>query len=476
MAAVGWILMALGTVAVVAVQWAETGAPLETLPSTSIGAAALARALSLGLVGAALAGLAVVPALAGARCWALVAGAAAVAIVADVITGHAAAGPGWLLQVMAQAAHGLAAAAWLGGLAGLLVTLRTIPPGERLEAARRYSSWAGVALAIVALTGAARAFAEVGTLDALLGTDFGHVVIAKSALLLVIAGLGALNRFANLRSVSFLPRLRRIGFAEVTLAVVVFGLSAVLVNEAPPAAAGAAAPPAAQPLIALGNDLGTSIRARLIVSPGATGTNVFDLALTDYDTGAPADASAADIRFEVASLAGVSPTTLDLTRSAAGSYHGSGPNLSIDGIWKLTVMATFPGGGVAIPLVAATQLVDQPVSDLVSPGVPTIYQVNLGAIGSAQVYLDPGGPGKNDLHATFFDAAGNEQPIDSATIAVFPAGQAGTLLAARILEPGHFTASIDAVAGPLTVDVVTPRPAGRGTGQIHLHVTIEVTP
>ena len=116
------------------------------------------------------------------------------------------------------------------------------------------------------------------------------------------------------------------------------------------------------------------------------------------------------------------------------------------------------------------------MQQLVSAGLPTIYSVNLGAIGTAQVYLDPGGPGQNELHATFFDAAGNEQPIQGATMAMTPGDGAGTLLAARKLEPGHFVATIDAVAGALTLDVVTPLPAGRGNGQIHLHVTIEVTP
>ena len=77
---------------------------------------------------------------------------------------------------------------------------------------------------------------------------------------------------------------------------------------------------------------------------------------------------------------------------------------------------------------------------------------------------------------TFFDAAGNEQRINSSTIAIFPAGAAGEIAAERLLEPGHFVATIDAFAGPLTVDVVTPLPAARGAGQIHLHVTIEVTP
>jgi copper transport protein len=477
MAAVGWVLTAVGSVVVVAVQWAEIGAPIETLLATSIGLAALVRVASLALVGIALVALAVLPRFGGVRGWAAVAATAAAAIVVDVGTGHAAADPTWLLQIAAQSMHGIAAAAWVGGLAGLLLVLRTTPAGERLDTARRFSSWAGIALAIVAITGAARAFVEIGTLDALVGTDFGRVVIAKSALLLILAGLGAVNRFFTLKSAARITSLfRRVGATELVLAVVILGLSGLLVNLSPPTSAGGPVTPVSQPIVALGHDFGTSVKARLVATPGAAGTNAFDLAVTDYDTGAPTGATSVKLGFEIASLAGIGKSTLDLQSTAPGRFSGTGPQLSIDGIWLVTATVTVPGGAVAVPLVMATKVADQPVEQLVSPGLPTIYSVGLGAIGKAQVYLDPGGPGQNELHVTFFDAAGNEQRINSATIAIFPAGAAGSVPAARMLEPGHFVATIDAVAGPLAVDVVTPLPAARGAGQIHLHVTIEVTP
>jgi copper transport protein len=476
MAAIGWVLTALGTVAVVAVQVAEIGAPLETLPSTSIGVAALARLVSLGLVALALGVLAVIPAGHGGRGWALVAATAVIAVVVDVGTGHAAAGPGWLPQVVAQSAHGVAAAAWVGGLAALLIQLRATPPDDRLATARRFSSWAGIALAIVIITGAARAFAEIGTLDALISTDFGRVVIAKSAFLLCLAGLGAFNRFFTLKSAARVATLfRRVGGAEIALAIAVIGLSALLVNLSPPASAGGPVTPAAQPIVASGHDFGTSVRARLIASPGAAGTNTFDLALTDFDSGAPVDASGAKLRFELASHAGVAPSGLDLERTAAGRFTGSGPNLSIDGIWKLTATVTVSGGAVEVPMIAATNIPAQAVESLASPGLPTIHTIQLGPAGSAQVYLDPGGPGPNELHVTFFDPAGTELPIAASTIAAFPGAESGEILAPRLLEPGHFVASIDAVAGPLGVDVVAPLPATAGAGQVHLHVTIEVT-
>jgi len=143
----------------------------------------------------------------------------------------------------------------------------------------------------------------------------------------------------------------------------------------------------------------------------------------------------------------VAPSTLDLQRAAAGSFSGPGANLSIDGIWQLTVTVTSAAGTVEVPLLAATTVPAQPVQTVVSPGLPTIYTSQLGAAGSAQVYLDPGGPGQNELHVTFFDPAGAELQTESTTIALFPATGDAVLPPSRMLEPGHFVATIDAVAG-----------------------------
>jgi len=476
MAAVGWMLTAAGTIGVIVVQWAESGAPLEDLPGTSIGVSALARLVSLGVMALALAGLAVGRTLAHRRGWVLVGLAAAAGFGVDVVTGHAAAGPGWPIQIASQWLHGVSAGVWLGGLTGLLLVLPSTPQGDRLASARRYSFVAGIMLAIVVVTGLIRAIQEIGTLDALLTTDFGRDVLAKSIVLLGLALLGAFNRFVTLRNAERLSgRIRNIGGAELVLAVIVLGLSGLLVNQTPPSSAGSTQEPVAQPIVAVGNDFGTSLRARLVATPGGAGQNQFDLALTDYDSGQPVDASAASLRFQLASQSGVAPSTVDLQRAAAGTFSGAGANLSIDGIWLLTATVTTAQGTVEVPLVVATTVPAQPVQILVSSGLPTIYTSQLGAAGSAQVYLDPGGAGQNQLHVTFFDAAGTELPTQSATIAVFPGEGPAAILPPKMLEPGHFVATIDAVAGALTVDVVSPLPDA-AAGHVHLHVTIEVTP
>jgi hypothetical protein len=307
-------------------------------------------------------------------------------------------------------------------------------------------------------------------------------VLGKSLLLLFLAGLGAFNHFVTLRSAKRVARwLVRVGSAEAGLAIVILGLSAMLVNQSPPISGGGATPsasptPAAQPLIITGHDFGTSVRARLVVTNGAPGTNTFDLAVTDYDTGAPLHATAASLRFQVASVTGVAPTTLDLTPSAAGRFSASGAQLSIDGIWTVTATVTLAGGAVEVPLVVPTVIPAQSVDQLVTEGLPTIYVVNVGAAGTAQVYIDPGRGGPDQLHVTLFDAAGNERPAEVFTVAAFTTDGAGALLAPRLLEPGHIVADIDAAPGRLVVDVVAAIPAGANTSHLHLHVTIDVQP
>jgi hypothetical protein len=230
-------------------------------------------------------------------------------------------------------------------------------------------------------------------------------------------------------------------------------------------------------LIAAGHDFGTSVRARLLVTPGTPGSNGYKLQVADYDTGEPVDAAAASLRFQATSVSGVAPATIDLVRRGPGAFEGSGAELSIDGIWTVTATITQPGGAVEVPILLATRIPGQPVDELVSEGLPTIYVVDVGVAGTAQVYLDPGrGTDPDQLHVTFFDAAGSERPVEAVTVlaTTAQAGE-GLLLAPRQLEPGHFVASVDAVpSSELLVDVVTSIRSGTATSHLHLRVTIDV--
>ncbi|MEZ0239317.1 MAG: copper resistance CopC/CopD family protein [Chloroflexota bacterium] len=471
LAVAGGISAAGGALGVVALQWADAGADLGTIVGTSIGMSGAAR-LALAAVTGALVAAAVALPPRRRLLLGLAAVGAAGSMAVDVLAGHAAAGSMPLLDVAIQWLHVLGVGLWIGGLGALLLSLRGEVSEEKAKAAKRFSSWATVALVVVAGTGVVRAVAEVGTFEALVGGGFGLVVIAKTILLLFLIVLGATNRFINVpAAIRQLRGLRRVGTAEVALGTVVLVLSAALVNLAPPVSSAGQQGPAARPVIAVGSDFGTSVRVRLVATPGAAGFNDFALAVRDFDTGEPVEAPTAALRFDIASSTGVGPSRLDLARTGPGTFAASGGNLSIDGIWKMVATVAGPNGAVEVPLLAAAVIPSQPVQVNAAPGVPTIYSVALEGGESVQVYLDPGTPGKNDVHATIFDAAGTELPVTSATMALFPAGAAGELLSPRLLEPGHFVASTTADAGEVDLDVVA---ADTPAGPLHIHVTINV--
>jgi len=132
-----------------------------------------------------------------------------------------------------------------------------------------------------------------------------------------------------------------------------------------------------------------------------------------------------------------------------------------------------PSGSVEVPLVLATQVEEQPTDISAAPGTPTIYTMHLPDQSTVQVYLDPGTPGSNALHVTFFDPAGTELPIPSATIAITPDGSAGSVVVPRLLEPGHFTTDLTVSAGGLALDFIGQAPGG---DPIHAHLEVKVEP
>jgi hypothetical protein len=229
----------------------------------------------------------------------------------------------------------------------------------------------------------------------------------------------------------------------------------------------------AQPVVAVGSDFGTTLRVRLVVEPGAAGFNRFTATVTDYDSGAAVAATGVALRFQLASRSGVGASTLELAATDAGRYTATGANLSIDGIWKVTATVAGADGAVEVQLVVATRVATEATDVNAAPGVPTIYTVHLPDRDTVQVYVDPGNSGKNELHMTFFDPAGNELPVPSATVALSPADGAASIAAPQLLEPGHFVANVTVPAGLLAVDL-TGQPAGGD--QLHAHLEIQIKP
>lgn len=128
----------------------------------------------------------------------VVAGAGVVApALAFAVAGHTATASPVAVAVVGDATHVAAASVWAGGLVGLLVVVVGRARAGRPMAAvvARFSGVAGLALAGVAAGGLALGWTQVGGLDALVGTPYGQVLLAKVALVGVVAALGGWNRY-----------------------------------------------------------------------------------------------------------------------------------------------------------------------------------------------------------------------------------------------------------------------------------------
>ena len=456
----GWSFALLGALGLAESQLRETGAGLGDVFGTSIGDALLWR---LGpLVGA---GIALTLARgSGRRTMLVVAGLAAIAaIVAHVSFGHAASGSSRWLKVAAQSAHFTAVGVWIGGLGALLIGIRGAEPAVRARAVRRFSTVAGVALLVVAATGTLRAINETGSWRALTQTGFGRVVIAKASLLLVLAALGAVNRYRNVKRVAEAATgLRRVSRIEMALAAVVLGLTGVMTSIVPARTAarpGAVVKPTS--IVVAGADFGTTIRARLEIAPGKPGTNRFTLRLTDYDSGERVTARRVTITFTYRGRSELQPSTLELARRRDGAYVARGGNVGLGGPWKAAVLVERETTAVEVPLSFAT-IADFQTNEIKTPGQPTLYDVKLPGLGSVQFYVDPTRAGNSEVHATFFDSSGAElRGLEGIVlVASPPGGREPASLGVRLLSAGHFVADADLTAGRWRFDVTASTTTG----------------
>jgi copper transport protein len=100
------------------------------------------------------------------------------------LAGHAGSGPAAPLGLAADLLHLAGVAVWLGGLAVLLgVVLPRRDPAELRRVVPRFSQLAFDAVVVIVATGLVQTWRQVGTLDGLVATDYGRLLLAKMTLL-----------------------------------------------------------------------------------------------------------------------------------------------------------------------------------------------------------------------------------------------------------------------------------------------------
>lgn len=190
------------------------------------------------------------------------------------------------MAVGVQWLHSVAVGAWIGGLAWLLLALRRDDVSRQPGLAKRFSRVAGVTLCLVAVTGSLRAIDEVGSWAALFDTGFGITLLVKVGPFAGLVALGARSRFRHIAAaaVGRIAGLRRTVRAEVVLGVAALGATAVLAGLPPSASVAEASKLERPPAVTIeGSDYATSVRLRLVVSPGAAGPNRPEVAASTVD-------------------------------------------------------------------------------------------------------------------------------------------------------------------------------------------------
>jgi copper transport protein len=456
---------ALGIAGVVEAEREAVGVSWSALFSTSLGTTVVERLIAIVVTGVGVA-VAFAASRAGGRAGVALAGAGAAASMwVDVAASHAGAQTPVAVNLLIQWAHIVAAAVWIGGLLVLLLAVRGQASDVTGRAVRRFSTTAGIAIVVVALTGTFRAVIEIGSIGQLFGTAFGILVVIKVALLLILAGLGAINRWVNVaRASTVLRGLRRVASTEIVIGTVVVVVAAALVNVAPPvASASNATVVAANRLVVSGSDYATTVKARLTVSPGTAGFNNFTLAVTRYDTGAPVDASSVELEFTQPLRPQLGESTLTLHRQSNGSFAGRGGSLSIAGIWEVVVIIENGDNSTEVHLQVTTLTTAPVVTATRFAGLPTLYSIQLQNGWLAQVYIDPDKAGSDEFHVTFFANTNetSELQMTSATVGMTVAGGAPTILVTRRLDPiGHFVSDATVPAGPTRYDILGTTQSG----------------
>ena len=172
------------------------------------------------------------------RLWLLVPSIAIIA--AEVMTSHSAArlaARGWLIPL--TAIHQGATAIWIGGLLFWALVVRStidFPLVQKLS--KRFSVSAQAGAGLLLLAGMGLSLLYVRSPDALIGTNYGLMVLAKAALFCLVLLLGGLNHVIVWRSggerPAMLERLRAVGEAELGIGFTVI-LAAASLTAQPPA-------------------------------------------------------------------------------------------------------------------------------------------------------------------------------------------------------------------------------------------------
>lgn len=258
------------------------------------------------------------------------------------LSGHAATGDLVPVALVADLVHVGAVGLWLGGLLVVLaVALPRAQPDELRRVVPRFSSIAFAAVAALVVTGVFQSWRQVGGLDALTQTTYGHLLLAKLALFAVMVGFGYLGRRWVQRGyrgesvdvgaddAEVVAGYRRSIRVETALGIAILAVTALLVNAQP--ARSALSQPYSAELVA--DDLLIDVT----IDPAKAGpTDIHVYTLTATGAVAQVEELALELSLPERDLG---PLEVPLERAGPGHFSAYDVEVPLPGDWTIEVRA-----------------------------------------------------------------------------------------------------------------------------------------
>lgn len=321
---------------------------LDAVLDTRFGRAWGARLLLLLAAGVLLRFL---PRASTTAAWRAAATVVAVALLATPgIAGHASSGSLIPAALTVDVAHLVGVSVWLGGLVLLAVAALSGPEvSEAHSISARFSRVALASVIVIVATGTFQSWRQVRSFDALRSTDYGRLLLIKVGVFLGLIALAAVSRQVVRRRLAIpvpagaagpgamridadpspLRRLRLTVAAETAMAVVVIGITAVLVNTVPAREA------LAKPISTTATGEGLSVEVNVL--PAQAGQNTLHVYIFD-DKGSTLAVDAFDATLTLPAQ-DIGPLEVPFERVTPNHFSAYGVDIPIGGAWQLDLIA-----------------------------------------------------------------------------------------------------------------------------------------
>lgn len=258
--------------------------------------------------------------------------------------------PAWL-SVSVDMLHVLSMAAWIGGLAMVLGSvLPRHEPDELRVVLPVFSRVAMTAVLVLIASGTYSAFRGIGTVDAIFTTEYGLLVVSKVVLLSAILFVANMSRrLVHRRAVAYAmtdalvadadevadepvatEKLRRAVYFETVVAMIVLGLTALLVAQ--PRGKEALVASYRQPVSSTAS-LGNGKSVTVTADPGVHGLVSLRVELSAGVGAESVTATATQATKQIG------PLPVKLARESAALYDGSA-SLPVAGTWEIDLVVT----------------------------------------------------------------------------------------------------------------------------------------